>query len=347
VASQPGDTVFAPAPDKRRTVRIELRVQAITFPKVPVQSVGDPPVQLLAAADSGLPVSYTVESGACTVDGDLLAVGPVGECVVVASQPGDTTYAPATDKRRTVRVELRSQSITFPPPGGLRVGEQVELAATADSGLLVSYAVIGPCTLTGSTLHADAAGECVVTASQVGDSTYAPAKDRARTVRVTLRPQSITFPSPGGLQVGATVDLAATAGSGLAVSFAVSGPCTLTGVTLTADAHGDCVVVASQAGDATWAPAGDKTRTVKVSRQSQAITFPKVPVQHVGDPPVQLLAVADSGLPVSYSIESGACTADGDMLAVGPVGECVIVASQPGDTTYAPATDKRRTVQVR
>jgi hypothetical protein len=80
--------------------------QTITFPKVPVQRIGDPPVRLLATAGSGLPVTYRVASGPCTVAGDELTTTAVGECLVVASQPGDDVWAPAPEKQRTVTITL-------------------------------------------------------------------------------------------------------------------------------------------------------------------------------------------------------------------------------------------------
>ena len=78
--------------------------------------------------------------------------------------------------------------------------------------------------------------------------------------------QTIAFPGIAPQRVGATVGLAATAASGLDVSFSVlSGPGSLDGGTnLTVSAAGDVIVVASQTGDGDWNPAPQVTNTVHV-----------------------------------------------------------------------------------
>ena len=61
---------------------------------------------------------------------------------------------------------------------------------------------------------------------------------------------------PGTQTVGATLNLAATASSGLAVSFTATVDCTLTGSSLSSAAPwGTCTVTAEQAGNAAWLPA--------------------------------------------------------------------------------------------
>lgn len=74
-------------------------------------------------------------------------------------------------------------------------------------------------------------------------------------------PQSITFDAiPYAVYGDPPMLLAATASSGLPVSYVTSGPCTVSGTTLTLTGTGTCTVIASQAGDATWAAAPDVSR---------------------------------------------------------------------------------------
>mgnify|MGYP000918925247 CR=1 FL=1 len=76
-------------------------------------------------------------------------------------------------------------------------------------------------------------------------------------------PQQITFPAQAGRDFVAgarfAIDPPVTANSGLAVSYASSTPamCTVTGSTVTMVSAGACTVVASQAGNATWAAAAE------------------------------------------------------------------------------------------
>jgi hypothetical protein len=81
----------------------------------------------------------------------------------------------------------------------------------------------------------------------------------------TRQEQTITFPAIADQTVGATVALEATASSGLAVEYAVSGPATLSGTSLACTAAGTVTVTASQPGNAEWKPAAEVSRTFSVT----------------------------------------------------------------------------------
>lgn len=79
-----------------------------------------------------------------------------------------------------------TQKIIFPPVTGASLdGPDVNLAATASSGLPVRYRATGACSIVDGKLHPLTAGSCTVTASQAGDTTYAPAPDVNQTVTIT------------------------------------------------------------------------------------------------------------------------------------------------------------------
>ncbi len=75
-------------------------------------------------------------------------------------------------------------------------------------------------------------------------------------------PQSLTFNSPGNLLVGQPAALSASATSGLPVSFAVTGPATLTGNILTPTARGELRITAYHEGDTAWWFANSVTQSV-------------------------------------------------------------------------------------
>lgn len=66
----------------------------------------------------------------------------------------------------------------------------IEVIASASSGLDVTLSAVGPCTLSGTSLTLDSPGTCTVTASQAGDSTWAPAQD------VTMSFEVLPAPAP-------------------------------------------------------------------------------------------------------------------------------------------------------
>ena len=74
-------------------------------------------------------------------------------------------------------------------------------------------------------------------------------------------------------------------------------------------------------------------------RNSQTITFSKIPNQSIGIPPFPISATASSGLSVSLtSTTLPVCTVSGDMVTLLKTGECSITASQAGDIYNAAAT---------
>src|SRR5207249_2031960 len=87
--------------------------------------------------------------------------------------------------------------------------------------------------------------------------------------------QTITFPAISSFTWnGGSATLTATASSGLAVTYSVlSGPCLVSGNTLTATAAGSCDVAADQGGDANYNPAPQVTQTATVDKSNQTITF--------------------------------------------------------------------------
>jgi hypothetical protein len=149
---------------------------------------------------------------------------------------------------------------------------------------------------------AGAGGEYSLTASSEGGWSYGYLYLLAFTASVALTAQTITFPAISNHpDTDAPFALAATASSGLAVSYSVvSGPATVAGNTVTLTG-GDGVVTiqATQAGNGTYSAATpvNQTFTVTSSLTAQTITFPAVSTHHPADAPFALAATASSGLP--------------------------------------------------
>lgn len=152
------------------------------------------------------------------------------------------------------------------------------ITATATSGLTVSLAASGKCTVSSptspATIHITGAGSCTVTASQAGTANYNPAPDVVQTITIAKAPQSITFAQPASPAVfGSSFTVAPTASSGLAVTLVAAGGCTNAGfvVTMTSGTV-DCTLTASQAGNDDYLPAFDEVRTVSPQRAVLLVT---------------------------------------------------------------------------
>ncbi len=165
-------------------------------------------------------------------------------------------------------------SISFTAPSSGTVGDSATLSATASSGLPVVFSVdpasgAGVCAISGAVVSYAAAGSCVIDANQAGDSTYAATPPVQQTIAVTLKPQSITFPSPPASIVGNLVALLATASSRLPVVFSIdpasgAGVCTLYGSAVSYATAGSCIIDANQAGNSTYAAAPPVQQTIAV-----------------------------------------------------------------------------------
>jgi hypothetical protein len=161
----------------------------------------------------------------------------------------------------------QSQTISFGPLTGKTYGDaDFTVSATASSGLPVSFSATDNCTASGSTVHLNGAGSCTITASQSGDSTYAPAADVSQTFAIARGSQAITFAALADKTYGdPDFTLSATASSGLPVSFAATGNCTVSGSTVHLTSAGSCTITASQAGNANYTAAADVQRSFTIN----------------------------------------------------------------------------------
>ncbi len=268
-----------------------------------------------------------------------------GTCTIQASQAGNGTYAPAAPVTQSFTVTPRSQTITFAAPANKTIGTMpFTVTATASSGLAVSFAstTLPVCTVSGATVTLVSAGTCTIQASQAGNTNYAAATPVNQSFTVLQGSQTVTFGALPNLPYGtAPITIAATASSGLAVSFTSTTlpVCTVSGTTVTLVSAGTCTIQASQPGNANYAAATSVSQHFTVSAASQTITFGALSNQAFGTAPLTLSATASSGLTVSFtSTTSSVCTVSTATLTLVSAGTCTIQASQPGNTDYAAAT---------
>ena len=86
--------------------------QSISFPAVPNLTINGNPIVLLLNAvafdsngsETGLPIEYTLVSGAASIEGNLLTITQPGRVVVTAQQLGNQTYLAAEEKVRSFNV---------------------------------------------------------------------------------------------------------------------------------------------------------------------------------------------------------------------------------------------------
>lgn len=183
----------------------------------------------------------------------------------------------------------------------------------------------------------------VLSLSGCGD--YGPA--------IVANPQTISFGAAPTLALGNTATVAATASSGLAVSYSSTTPsvCSVnsgTGI-VTDITAGTCIIAANQSGNTQYAPAPQVTQSIPIiSDSNQTISFGAVPTLSLGGT-ASFLATASSGLPVTYSSTTPTvCTVDSNSGLVTDIaaGACIIAANQAGNANFNAATQVTQTVTV-
>jgi len=234
------------------------------------------------------------------------------------------------------------QTITFGPLADLVLPHAaLTLTASASSNLGVTFGAVGACSIAGNTLSIDGAGGCVVTASQPGDASFAPASDVLRSFIIGKAEQTITFALPAGpfTYGDAPFQISATSSSGLPVSFAASGACSVQDTAVTISGAGMCQVVASQAGDTNYSAAADVPQSITVAHAAQTITFGALASKTFGDAPFAVSAAGGASGNVVTFAAAGSCSVAGNTVTIGGAGSCTVTASQAGDANYSAAAD--------
>ncbi len=253
--------------------------QTITFANPGAQTFGTSPT--LSASAPGGAVTFTSSStGVCTVtSGGVLTFVTAGSCSINADQAGNAAYDAAATVQQTF-------TVTAVVPGAPIIGT----AIAGDTQASVSFTAptnTGGTTITGYTVKVsppdvgdvNGAGNPIVVSGLTNGQAYTftvtatnsagegPASAASNSVTPAAS-QTITFANPGAQNFGTTPTLTATSDSGLSVSFTSSttGVCTITtGGALTFVTAGTCTINADQAGNATYLPATQVSRSFTVN----------------------------------------------------------------------------------
>jgi uncharacterized protein YjbI with pentapeptide repeats len=253
------------------------------------------------------------------------------------------------------------QTISFPSaPTNPTYGQvKVDPAATASSGLPVSYSASGACTVDpAGLLDFTGAGQCTVAANQPGDGSYAAAYPASETFAVAKVPlminaQPATMTYGGGLPSFSST-LSGFVNGDRAESADITGSAACTAPTPTPPLD---VVSGGYPGAITCSPGtlqapnysflSGISATLTIAQATQTISFPAASTT-LGGADVKP-ASASSGLPVSYVSQTPrVCTVPSDGQTIHPLanGTCTVTASQAGNTDYQAATPVQGSIVV-
>jgi hypothetical protein len=365
-ANQAGDGNYNAAPQVQQSFAVGKGSQTISFTSTaPVGAVvGGATYTVAATATSGLPVTLTIDAGAasvCSIAGSTVSFIGAGTCVIDANQAGNANYNAAPQAQQSFTVGKGTQAITFTstaPTAAQFDGTPYNVGATASSGLTVTFTIdptaASVCSISGSTVTFTGVGTCVINADQAGDSNWNPAPQVQQSFAVAKANQTISFTStpPPGVRVSdPAYTVTATSTSGLTVTFsldATSTGCALAGSIVTFSAGGSCVIDADQAGNANYDSAAQVQQSFVVAKLDQTITFTSTAPSNakVGGATYNVTATASSGLPVTFSGGSTACTVAGSTVSFVHATTCIVDADQAGNAQYNPAPQAQQSFAV-
>jgi hypothetical protein len=124
-------------------------------------------------------------------------VSASGNCSVSASRGASTNYnAISTAQTMTIAVSKASQTLSFTStvPSTPIAGDTYSVSTSATSGLAPTHSIAsGDCIISSNIVTFSGSGNCVIRASQSGDSQYLAATSITQTVAVGTRNQTLSF----------------------------------------------------------------------------------------------------------------------------------------------------------
>jgi ribosomal protein S11 len=118
----------------------------------------------------------------CIAAGFYVQIVGGGTCTLTYQSEANTSYLASDLYKVSFEVTRDPQTITFTPPTTVDIaGKTLALTAAASSGGAITYSTtsVESCSVAGATLNLLMAGNCVITATQSGSSTFAPVSTTA------------------------------------------------------------------------------------------------------------------------------------------------------------------------
>jgi N-acetylneuraminic acid mutarotase len=339
MANQAGNSNYAAAVQVTQSIVVNMATQTITFTPPSSVAYGVSPFTLTATASSGLPVMLNLVSGPASLSGNLLTIMSAGTVSLRATQAGNANYQTASPVSASITVTKGTPSISWSTPAPIVYG-----AALSSAQLNATSPVAGTLAYTPAANKVLAAGthtlSVTFTPSNLTDYLKVTATVQLIVQRAT---PAITWSNPAAISYGkglSSTQLDAKASVGGAFGYTPSA--------------GTILDVGTYALTATFTPTSANYATATASVQltvkqaSQTISFPQPasPVSHTA-PPTTLTATASSGLPVSFTVQSGPAKVSGNTLTLtGGTGTVVVVSNQAGNSNYLAAAPVSRSIKV-
>ena len=306
-------------------------------------TAGTPTGNVTLSVDGGTALSQALAAGSTTF---TITNPSAGDHTLAAGYAAQNNFN-ASSAVGNLHVNKAAQIISFTinAPANATYNSQFSVAATASSGLGVTFSSGGVCSNAGATFTMiSGSGVCSIKADQAGDNNYNAATQVTQTTNAQLAGQTITFTgAPPTAQFLSSFSVNASASSGLTVTLGASGACSISGnsVTMTSGT-GTCLLTADQAGDSNYKAATQATQMTTALPAPTLVSVPSVAVTYDGSPkavtPTLTPAVSYSEVytgnsPTSYGPTSSAPTEPGSYSVLVTVIDPNYVGSGSGTLT--------------
>jgi hypothetical protein len=279
---------------------------------------------------------------------------PGGTDTITATYNGDGNHSGNTGTLSGGQVvNPLNQTITFSTnaPASAVYNSSFTVAASASSGLPVSYTSAGGCSNSGATYTmTSGTTACSVIANQAGNNDYSAAPPVTQTTNATLASQSITVTTaaPTTAAYNSSFTVVASASSGLPITYASSGACSNTGATYTmTSGSGICTAKLSQPGNGNYSAASTITETTTATEASQTVSFTGAPSSAAYGTSFTVSATSNSGI-TPLITTSSQCSASGDTITIETgSGTCTMTATWNGNGNYKSATAIQTTTAIK
>ena len=177
-ASQMGNDTYKSSDYVSQNLTVIKGIQTITFNSLPSKEVGDADFSGGAVASSNLTVSLASSNSAVAtiVSGNIHIVG-AGTAIITASQAGDVNYNAAANVNQTLTVANAAHTIAFTLPLKYTNSADFDPGAVSSIGspILYTSSNTAVATIVNNKIHIVAKGTSNITASAVGNGSYAAA----------------------------------------------------------------------------------------------------------------------------------------------------------------------------
>ncbi|MBO9562795.1 MAG: hypothetical protein J7621_08480 [Niastella sp.] len=335
------------------TLVIEKATQLISLERTTDKQYGSGSFNIGAVTSSGLPVTLDIitnPAGIASLAGNTITISGLGTVIITARQAGNENYLAATDVADTFDIIKANQLISFSPIATPSVIDPpFNINALSTSSLPLTYSIQtvpanGVATLQGNTITLGGTiGTVTVTATQAGNEWYLPvtATTSFQVLAAPRQSQTITFePLSSNKTFGdSAFRLQATASSGLPVQFGlITGPVVLKNDTVIITGAGIVTIEAYHPGNEMYNPASAR-QTFTVNKAIQTIAFAPINDAAAGTV-VTINAQSSALLPLTYSIQEGFGTLQGNHLKITGAGPIRVRAAQAGTSNYHPASEE-------